>query len=616
MARSVFARWAPRAGLACLSSLVLAAGLFAPSAPAQAAVSNPFSPAYGHPYRHGVVPTRAVNDQMRSYQAVHPNVVPNAAGDLSYGGAVDGIGVTTGAPRVYLVFWGSQWGSSGTDGNGNTTLSGDPSGMAPRVQQLMKGLGAGNELWSGVMTQYCQGVSAGTQTCPASAAHVGYPTGGAYAGIWVDTSAAAPSSANGHQIGTEAVKAASHFGNTTAAANRNSQYVIVSPTGTTPDGFNAGGGFCAWHDWNGDTTLTGGAVSSSVGDIAFTNLPYITDAGSSCGQGFVNSPGTLDGVTIVEGHEYAETITDQNPAGGWTDSSGQENGDKCAWVSSGAGASANVAFSTGTFAMQTTWSNDVSGCQMSHAIVGGGTGGVTVNNPGNQTSTVGTAVSLTMTASGGTGTFSWSATGLPGGLSINASSGVISGTPTTAGTSTVTVTATSGTQSGSATFSWTVNPSGGGGCSSPGQKLGNPGFESGNTVWSSSAGVIGQNGPSEPAHGGTWDAWMDGYGTTHTDTLSQSVSIPSGCTNYTFSFWLHIDTAETTTTTQYDKLTVKIGSTTLATYSNLNHATGYSQKSFNVASFAGQTVTITFTGTEDVSLQTSFVVDDTALTVS
>ena len=44
------------------------------------------------------------------------------------------------------------------------------------------------------------------------------------------------------------------------------------------------------------------------------------------------------------------------------------------------------------------------------------------------------------------------------------------------------MTATSGTQSGSATFTWTVNPTGGGGCTSPGQKLGNPGFESGNVV--------------------------------------------------------------------------------------------------------------------------------------
>jgi Putative Ig domain len=245
---------------------------------------------------------------------------------------------------------------------------------------------------------------------------------------------------------------------------------------------------------------------------------------------------------------------------------------------------------------------------------GGGSGAVTVNNPGNQTSTVGTSVSLTVTASGGTGSYTWSATGLPPGLSINSGTGVISGTPTTAGSYSVTVTATSGTQSGSASFTWTVNPVGGG-CSSPGQKLGNPGFESGTAPWSATAGVLG-NTSGETAHSGTQYAWLDGYGTTHTDTLSQSVSIPSGCTSYTFSFYLHIDSAETTTTVQYDKLTVKIGSTTLATYSNLNKAAGYSQKSFNVASFAGQTVTITFTGTEDSSLQTSFVVDDTALTVS
>jgi len=120
----------------------------------------------------------------------------------------------------------------------------------------------------------------------------------------------------------------------------------------------------------------------------------------------------------------------------------------------------------------------------------------------------------------------------------------------------------------------------------------------------------------QPAHSGSWKAWLDGYGTTHTDTLSQSVTLPAGCASYTFSFWLHIDSAETTTTTQFDKLTVKAGSTTLATFSNLNKANGYSQKTFSLSAFAGQTVTVTFTGTEDSSLQTSFVVDDTALTVS
>jgi len=238
-------------------------------------------------------------------------------------------------------------------------------------------------------------------------------------------------------------------------------------------------------------------------------------------------------------------------------------------------------------------------------------------NPGNQTGTVGVAASLSLSASGGTPPYTFSATNLPPGLTINASSGVISGTPTTAGSRSVTATVTDNASpthgSASQTFTWTINPPGT--CGSPGQKLGNPGFESGTAPWTATAGVIGAF-AGQTAHSGTRFAWMDGYGTTHTDTLSQSVTIPAGCTTYTLSFWLHIDTSETTTVTQFDKLTVTLGATTLATYSNLNHATGYSQKSFNVSGFAGQTVTLKFTGTEDISLQTSFVVDDTALNVS
>ena len=239
------------------------------------------------------------------------------------------------------------------------------------------------------------------------------------------------------------------------------------------------------------------------------------------------------------------------------------------------------------------------------------TGGVTVANPGNQSGTVGTAKSLQMSASGGTAPYTWTATGLPTGLSINASTGLISGTPSAAGTFNSTVTAKDATNAtGSASFSWTISTSGGG-CS--GQLLGNPGFETGSaSPWSASSGVV-DNSTGEPAHSGSWKAWMNGYGTTHTDTLSQSVTIPAGCTG-TFSFYLHIDTSETTTTTAYDKLTVKAGTGTLATYSNLNHNTGYALKSFTVA--GGQTVSLSFTGVEDSSLQTSFVIDDTALNLS
>ncbi|MEV0474769.1 hydrolase, partial [Streptomyces prunicolor] len=155
---------------------------------------------------------------------------------------------------------------------------------------------------------------------------------------------------------------------------------------------------------------------------------------------------------------------------------------------------------------------------------------------------------------------------------------------------------------------------GGDGTCTAAQLLGNPGFESGNTTWTASSGVI-TTSSSEAARTGSYKAWLDGYGTATTDTLSQSVSIPSGC-SATLSFYLHIDTAETTTSTAYDKLTVTAGSTTLATYSNLNAASGYVLKSFDVSSLAGTTATIKFTGVEGSTLQTSFVIDDTALNVS
>ena len=607
---------ATRATLVAAAALTLGALLTGPAAAGETATTP------GHAHGKKVFPTTASANAHGSHTAG----AASGSGKLSYGGGVDGIGVTTGPERVYLVFWGTQWGSAGTDANGNTTLSGDSKGEAPRLQQLFKGLGTNNETWSGVMTQYCEGVAAGATTCPSTAPHVAYPTGGALAGVWVDESVAAPSQATGHQLAAEAVTAAGHFGNTTASSNRNAQYVIISPSGTHPDGFNTiTSTWCAWHDWNGDTSLGGGAATSPYGDVAFTNLPYLTDMGSSCGQNYVNAgtAGTLDGVTIVEGHEYSETITDQNPAGGWTDLQGYENADKCAWNGvGGTGGAQNVTFATGSFAMQATYSNDVTGCQISHAIVGGGggtTNTVTVTNPGNQTGTVGTATSLQIRATDSASgqTLTYSATGLPTGLSINASTGLISGTPSTAGTFSVTVTAKDTTgASGSTSFTWTINPAAGGGCAAPGQKLGNPGFETGTAApWTASAGVV-DSSTGEAAHSGSWKAWLDGYGSSHTDTLSQSVTLPSGCSSYTFSFWLHIDTAETTTTTAYDKLTVQVGTTTLATYSNLNKATGYVQKSFNLAAYAGQTVTLKFTGTEDSSLQTSFVIDDTAVSVS
>jgi len=155
------------------------------------------------------------------------------------------------------------------------------------------------------------------------------------------------------------------------------------------------------------------------------------------------------------------------------------------------------------------------------------------------------------------------------------------------------------------------------------QLLGNPGFENGSTntaPWTTTSGVV-DSSTGEAAHSGSWKAWMDGYGTAHTDSIVQTVSIPSTVTTATLSFWLHIDTAETTTTSAYDTLQVQVRNSsgtvlaTLATYSNLNAAAGYTQKSFNLNAYIGQTIQVYLVGSEDTSLQTSFVVDDFALNV-
>lgn len=161
----------------------------------------------------------------------------------------------------------------------------------------------------------------------------------------------------------------------------------------------------------------------------------------------------------------------------------------------------------------------------------------------------------------------------------------------------------------------------GSGCTAT-QLLGNPGFETGSaSPWSASSGVINSS-SSEPPRTGTYDAWLDGYGVATTDTLSQTVTVPSGCSTYKFNWYMHIDTAETSTTTAYDTLKFQVLNTAGTvlkneyTYSNLNANTGYSLHSFDMSAFAGQTITIKFTGTEDYTKQTSFVIDDTSFSVS
>ncbi|MFC5740589.1 protease pro-enzyme activation domain-containing protein [Dyella tabacisoli] len=191
-------------------------------------------------------------------------------------------------------------------------------------------------------------------------------------------------------------------------------------------------------------------------------------------------------------------------------------------------------------------------------------------------------------------------------------------TYTTAGTYSVSLKVTDSTGATN-TKTQSVTVSGGGGGST--QLLGNTGFETGTAApWTTTSGVL-NNASGEPPHAGSWDAWLDGYGSSHTDTVAQTVTIPAGKTSATLQYYLHIDTAETTTTTAYDTFKVQVFNTsgtllgTLATYSNLNKNTGYTVHTNSLAPYIGQTVVIKFTGTEDASLQTSFVLDDVTLTV-
>jgi serine protease len=601
-----------RVPLAAAAGITLAAGMsVAALTPASAATSpefaatasNPYSPAYQHAYRHGVIPTIGQLAKMKSYAATHPNATTATGPEtLSYGGGIDGIGVQSGHSKVYIVFYGNQWGSSSTDGNGNLKFSNDSAGAAGVAQQMFKGIGTNGELWSADLTQWCDGpnVSAGATSCPSNANFIPYQSGGVLAGVWYDNSSASPSAASGHQLGQEAVNAAAHFGNTTAAANRDAYYIIASPTGTNPDSYQ--GQYCAWHDYNGDSSLTGGAVSSPYGDVAFSNQPYNIDSGAGCGVGFVNSPGTTDGYSITLGHEWHEMMSDQNPAGGWTNNTGssyngQENSDECAWLSPGTtGGAANISFgSFGTYAEQASWSNDTNSCAISHQILNHGGGGntVSVTNPGSQTSTVGTAVSLQINASdSGGATLTYSASGLPAGLSISSSSGLISGTPTTASTYSTTVTAKDSTgASGSASFTWTVNPSGGGG----GNAIVNGGFESGSLTGWTTSGVTSDT--TSGPHSGSYAAQLGNSSPSNTSSIKQTFTAASGNTKLTF--WYNVTCPDTVT---YDWATATLkdnttGTTTTVLAKTCVSSSGWVQKSASIV--AGHSYTLTLTNVDD-----------------
>ena len=231
----------------------------------------------------------------------------SGAGPLLYGG-----GPVQTAPHLYVVFWGSAW----------TSSAGDPNAIQGPLKTFYGAIGGHS--WINSVTQYTQ----------SNGQHAGN-AGNIFMGSYVDTTSSPLPVPQDSDIAAEAVKAAAHFGDYSPSA----AYVVALPHNVIPVGFEVQ--YCAWHS----------STATARGTIAFTNLPYLPDAGSSCGQGSVNKPGTIDGVSIVAGHEQGETESDPFPSTGWTDASGAENGDKCAWT--GLQNNSNA----GGFPTQPLWSN-------------------------------------------------------------------------------------------------------------------------------------------------------------------------------------------------------------------------------------------------------------------
>jgi serine protease len=322
---------------------------------------------------------------------------------------------------LYLLLWGPNWTSDSSQAASASYLASFYSGLGVQPQ----------DSWSTITDQYTDGT--------------GHPffNGSVFAGTYHDTSTP-PSGVTQGQLTAESDAFDSAAG--IPSGSTDVQVVIATQSGTCPQGFAAcGGNYCAYH-------------TSDDNSVPFTNLPYLLDAGSSCGEYFISSE--YDGFSMVGGHEYAETITDPYPDSGWWDPNdpyGGEIGDKCVWGGGNWGGSdpyGDVSLSTGSFGMQSLYSNADQGCIMSRPQIDT----VTVTNPGKQTAYQNSRLGLQMTGQSSEGLqLNWRASGLPSGLTIGSSTGLITGqVKAAAGNYVVKVTASDTGASKSVTFGWTI----------------------------------------------------------------------------------------------------------------------------------------------------------------
>jgi len=335
-------------------------------------------------------------------------------------------------PHVYLVFWGPNW----------QTDSGQEA-SATYLQSFFSGLGnnQAQDTWSTITSPYADSTGAPQFS------------GLVYEGATFDTSTP-PLHASNAQIGAEADTIATKLGITDL---NDAQIVVATQSGTCPKGFagticpTSTNPYCAYHSFSNEP---------------YINLPYLLDAGTTCFKDLVNPTptGDNDGWSIIGGAEYAGTITD--PFGdAWFDPgdsvSGGEIGQKCIAIPKGSpGGPFDLTLGTGSFAVESLWSNasfsgGANGCVETGAIKDS----VSITSPGSLSSPAGISVNQPIQGRSAAGNpLTWSASGLPMGLTISTSTGTVTGTPTIVAAYLPTISATDVTGAHhSLSFNWTIN---------------------------------------------------------------------------------------------------------------------------------------------------------------
>jgi hypothetical protein len=223
-------------------------------------------------------------------------------------------------PKMYLILWGYK-------------RYGDPDNVASLLELFAKNMGGSSH--NNIYTQYYE--ISDSQKVYITNAH------GQFGGVWSDD-AAAPKTPTDADVAAEALKSIAQFG-----YDANGLYVVATPHGHSEVGF--GTHWCSYHSYT---------YYDKNELLPYANIPYMPDAGSTCGENSIKAPadetGVDEGVTILEGHEFGEAVTDPEPFTGWNGVSG-EIGDYCAWHNI-----ANDKFGTKSYTSQPMLSDATESC--------------------------------------------------------------------------------------------------------------------------------------------------------------------------------------------------------------------------------------------------------------